>query len=48
MHNITEVTTADDPFNISLSVYYLQDPTNVNISWDLGGSIDNKSKETFF
>ena len=42
MSNITKITTAGSPLEVSLSTYGLKDVTNVKISWDIGGSVDNK------
>ena len=44
MSNITKVTTAGSALEVALSTYGLKDVSNINISWNLSGSVDNKSK----
>ena len=44
MSNVTKVTTAGSPLEVALSTYGLKDVTNVEISWDIGGSVANKGK----
>lgn len=41
MDDITKIAVADEPVTISFSVYFLLDTSNVQISWDIGGSADN-------
>ena len=44
MRNVTKVTTAGSALEVSLSTYGLKDVTDVKISWNIGGSVDNKGK----
>jgi hypothetical protein len=44
MSNVTKVTTVGSPLEVSFSTYDMKDVTNVNISWNIGGSVDNKGK----
>jgi hypothetical protein len=44
MSNITKVATAGSKMEVSFSTYDMKDVTNVQISWNIGGSVDNKGK----
>lgn len=44
MSNMTKVTTAGSPIQVTLSTYGFKDVSNVNITWNIAGSIDNQSQ----